>query len=103
MRSRLVSVIGQTAGQWPRRLSVPNRDVVSHRDIAYSENEHTRQKLDLYIPQNADKPLPLIIWIHGGAWQSGSNDGCLPLQLGFSKKGFAVASIGYRLSSVEIY
>jgi acetyl esterase/lipase len=25
-------------------------------------------RLDLYLPAESNKPLPLIIWIHGGAW-----------------------------------
>ena len=31
-------------------------------------------KLDLYLPEKADKPLPLIIWIHGGGWTAGNKD-----------------------------
>ena len=33
--------------------------------------------LDLYVPKS-DAPLPLIVWVHGGAWQAGSKDGGNP-------------------------
>jgi acetyl esterase/lipase len=53
--------------------------------------------LDLYLPEQGDKPLPLIIWIHGGAWMAGSKDGPSPA-LRFTANGYAVAQVGYRLS-----
>jgi acetyl esterase/lipase len=57
--------------------------------------------LDLYLPK-ADAPLPLVIWIHGGGWQAGSKDDGGPA-LGLLNKGYAVASINYRLSQEAIY
>src|SRR5205085_12369694 len=53
--------------------------------------------LDLYVPEKVQKPLPLLIWIHGGAWMSGSKDSPSPA-LQFTAKGYAVAQVGYRLS-----
>jgi acetyl esterase/lipase len=40
--------------------------------------------------------LPLIIWVHGGAWLGGSKAN--PPALQFLSRGYAVASINYRLS-----
>jgi len=68
------------------------------RDLAYVENGHERQRLDLYLPASGEGPFPLIIWIHGGGWQNGSKDGCPPARLGFVERGYAVASLNYRLS-----
>lgn len=72
--------------------------VKAHRDLEYVPNGHERNKLDLFVPEKADGPLPLIIWIHGGGWQNGSKDGCPPLRAGYTERGYAVASINYRLS-----
>jgi hypothetical protein len=71
---------------------------VAHRDLTYVENGHERHKLDLFVPEKADAPLPLIIWVHGGGWQNGSKDGGPPLRNGYTERGYAVASINYRLS-----
>ena len=57
------------------------------RDIAYVANGHARQKLDLFTPEKSDGPLPLIIWIHGGAWSAGSKAQCPPLRQGFTEVG----------------
>ena len=68
------------------------------KDVAYVKDGHERQVLDLYVPEDASEPLPVIIWIHGGGWMNGSKDGCPPLRKGYAQKGYAVASINYRLS-----
>jgi acetyl esterase/lipase len=77
--------------------------VQAYRDLAYVEGGHDRQKLDLYVPQNAAVPLPVVIWIHGGGWQGGSKSGCPPLRSGYIEQGYAVASIGYRLSGDAVF
>ena len=77
--------------------------VKAHRDVAYVENGHERQKLDLFLPEKTEDPLPLIIWIHGGGWQNGSKEGCPPLRQGFVQRGYAVASLNYRLSGDAIF
>lgn len=66
-----------------------------HRDLRYGEHKE-RNTLDLFVPKS-DKPLPLIVWVHGGAWLGGSKDGGNPA-LPFLERGYAVASINYRLS-----
>lgn len=73
------------------------------RDLVYVEGGHERHKLDLYLPEKAERPLPLIIWVHGGGWQNGSKDGCPPLRAGYVAQGYAVASINYRLSGHAVF
>ncbi len=65
----------------------------ANRDLTYGD--HERQKFDLFVPKS-EKPLPLIIWVHGGAWEGGSKEGNPAVAL--LSKGFAVAGINYRLS-----
>lgn len=67
-----------------------------YRDLAYVPDGHERHNLDLYVPETREGSLPLIVWIHGGGWKQGSKDHCLPLS--WVEKGYAVASINYRLS-----
>ncbi|TWU58450.1 Carboxylesterase NlhH [Rubripirellula tenax] len=63
-------------------------------DIVYAEVDGQRLLLDLYLPA-VDK-TPLVVWVHGGAWRSGSRAN---MPLGFLvDDGYAVASVDYRLS-----
>lgn len=66
------------------------------RNVAYVENGHQRQRLHVYLPATG-KNWPLVIWIHGGGWESGNHD-YSPARF-LVNEGFAVASIGYRLST----
>lgn len=77
--------------------------VVAHRDVAYVTNGHVQQKLDLFVPEKAAAPTPLIVWIHGGAWVSGDKADNPPLRRGYVQRGYAVASLNYRLSGVAIF
>jgi acetyl esterase/lipase len=45
--------------------------------------------------------LPLVVWIHGGAWRAGSKTTCPLLYL--TERGYIVASINYRLSQEAIF
>ena len=51
----------------------------------------------LYLPNNANAPYPLIVFIHGGCWRS-SIDMSLtyPLLTALAQSGFAVWSLEYR-------
>ena len=71
------------------------------RDLQYVEGGHERNRLDLYLPEKAEGRLPLVVWIHGGAWMGGSKDGCPAVPL--TAKGYAVASINYRLSQHAVF
>jgi acetyl esterase/lipase len=79
----------------------PPENVKALRDLEYVSGGHERQKLDLYLPEKADGPLPVIVWVHGGAWRVGDKNFCPALPL--SAKGFAVASINYRFSSQAVF
>ena len=56
----------------PKRPAPPRvpEGVRTLRDLQYVEGSHERNRLDLYLPEKAEGRLPLIVWIHGGAWQA---------------------------------
>jgi acetyl esterase/lipase len=58
--------------------------------------------LDLVVP-NGQGPWPVVVWVHGGGWQGGSR---LPIPGAATRlltRGYAVASIDYRLSGAAIW
>lgn len=80
------------------RLRKPAR---VERDIVYERVGDRELPLDLYQPM-ADEPTPLVIWIHGGGWKNGSKNGAGPA-LALLDRGYAVASVEYRLSGEAIF
>ena len=60
----------------------PPREVVEPagvrivRDLTYATVADQRLQLDLYLPDDHTKPLPLVMWIHGGGWVTGERSPC---------------------------
>lgn len=78
-------------------MSWPIREVkaqITHKDLLFATVEDRPLYLDLFLPSNEPNPF-LIVWVHGGAWHSGSR-ATPPTAL--LAKGYAIASIDYRLS-----
>ena len=70
-------------------------------DISYADSDHPRQRLDLLLPRKpaSDKPLPVVAFIHGGAWLGGDKRGGWGNVTSYVVSGqYAGVSIGYRLS-----
>lgn len=65
------------------------------KNIEYDRIGSESLTLDLYLPKS-DRPLPLIVWIHGGGWYGGDKSYCPAVRQ--VARGYAVASINYRLS-----
>ena len=93
-------VASAALGQQPRSAPRVPEGTVIHRDLPYVTGGHERQRLDLYLPKGG-KDLPLIVWVHGGAWLAGSKD--RPVPLAYLADGYAVASINYRLSQHALF
>ena len=63
--------------------------------IAYGSDD--RQKLDVYVPtQAADKPYPVLLFFHGGAWRDGERDGYGFLGRAFAARGIVTVVADYR-------
>jgi acetyl esterase/lipase len=60
------------------------------------------QAFDIYYPVKSDKPLPLIVLIHGGGWRGGDKGGGCPL-LPQTQRGYVIACLNYRFSSQAIF
>ena len=66
-------------------------------DVAYA-NTSSSQVLDLWLPPNATGPVPLVIFIHGGAFKGGDKSMEAGNVQALLDRGYAVASVNYRLS-----
>ncbi|MDO8833950.1 MAG: alpha/beta hydrolase [Vicinamibacterales bacterium] len=76
--------------------------VADHRNLVYTTVPRPL-RLDLYVPA-ASAPVPVIVWIHGGGWQSGDKSlSASHPALQQRSRGYAVASIEYRLSGESTF
>ncbi len=74
-----------------------NAEVI--RDIEYARPDGYSLLLDVYLPENAArKPVPTVVWVHGGGWKNGSKKSSKATWL--ADEGIAVVSINYRLTDV---
>lgn len=66
------------------------------RDLAYGT--HPRQRLDVYVPTvPAAGPRPLVVFVHGGRWSSGSKDLYRFVAAGLAERGVVAVVPNYRL------
>ncbi len=78
-------------------LTTPN-DVVRFDDIRYGDADPL-QALDVYRPLSAgEKPLPVIVSVHGGAWVYGDKERYQYYCMSLAQRGFAVVNFSYRLA-----
>ncbi len=67
------------------------------RDVVYGTAGETSLHLDLYRPRDeSPSPLPCVVFLHGGGWWTGDKED--PPIKDMARRGFAVASVEYRLS-----
>ncbi|NEP06073.1 MULTISPECIES: alpha/beta hydrolase [Okeania] len=66
------------------------------------QNQEKALLLDLYLPETKpEKPLPLLIYIHGGGWLQGTKEYC-PGKI-VVQRNYAMACISYRFSNEALF
>jgi len=63
--------------------------------IAYGDDP--RQTLEIWAPKAAKGPLPVVVFLYGGSWNSGLRDGYGFAARALSARGFVVVVPDYRL------
>ena len=56
-----------------------------------------RQKLDVYVPNRAPGPLPVVVFFYGGGWSSGEKGGYAFAGRSMAAEGFVTVVPDYRL------
>lgn len=79
-------------------------DLTYDGDISYLTYEGKDYILSIWLPKDpGGQKAPILLWVHGGAWISGSNYDAAAHCRYFSDHGFLVASVEYPLSTGETH
>jgi arylformamidase len=72
-------------------------------DIPYTENKSLRtNQLDIYMPKKGSKSA-VVIWVHGGNWNSGDKRDVDVIPEYFTSKGYIFVALNYRLAPGVTY
>ncbi|MGB2865396.1 MAG: alpha/beta hydrolase [Sedimentisphaerales bacterium] len=80
-----------------KNIPVPD-SVREIKGLEYGKVGQRPLHLDLYLPKT-DKPVPGLIFIHGGAWKSGNRADMKFYAIKYAARGYATATISYRLTN----
>jgi acetyl esterase/lipase len=74
------------------------------RDISYrGQSQNIRNFLDVYYPKNTETPKDVLVFIHGGSWNSGKKDTYWWLGRNIASKNVISVIINYSLSPKSQY
>jgi acetyl esterase/lipase len=69
-------------------------------DLTYGRAGNYELKLDLYQPRNSGRPTPVIMYVHGGGWATGSKAEEMFWLLPYLQAGWAGVNVEYRTSPI---
>lgn len=79
------------------------RDRSLRRYYNLSYGSHSRQSMDVYLPEGRGEETPFLVLVHGGAWVEGDKGSFNALQDSLLVRGIASATINYRYAAADVH
>ncbi len=103
-----LSIFNSSKAQTPSPVQhIFPEGTITYANISYAGDTLKKHLLDIYLPPNTKKELPLVVWIHGGAWMLNDKYADMGYMQNtvkaFIDSGYALASIDYRYSTTAIF
>ncbi len=92
---RLLRRGGDAPAAWPADEPDAADRVTIEKDLAYP-SEYGRNLYDRYLPKGASGPVPVVVWVHGGAFVAGSRSGGENWAGCLAAHGSGVAAMDYQ-------
>lgn len=104
----ILLVSGFSKAQIPEKIrAIFPAGTIMHNNLAYAGDTLKRHKLDIYLPEHVKGNVPLIVWVHGGAWKLNDKFADMGYMKNtvrsFIEQGYAFASIDYRYSTEAVF
>ena len=80
----------------------PTEGITQKIGIAYG-GKGRHPSMDVFTPADGAGPLPTVVWIHGGAWISGSKQDVAPYLRILAARGFAAVGLDYSIAPAARY
>jgi acetyl esterase/lipase len=101
-----MSLIMRGQGTNPYKNVFPQGTII-YDNIPYNNDTLEKHQLDIYLPAKITGKLPLIVFIHGGAWLGGNKYSDMSYMTNtvaaMLNNGMAVVSIDYRFASNAVF
>jgi acetyl esterase/lipase len=81
---------------------VPTGGVDETLDVAYGTSG-ANTTFDAFSPSGSTGALPTVVWIHGGAWISGSKENVDPYARILADRGYTTIALNYTVAPEAIY
>jgi len=104
----MILISGLVSAQIPEKIkNIFPAGTIMHNNLAYAGDTLKRHKLDIYLPEKIKGNVPVVIWIHGGAWMQNDKFADMGYMKNtvrsFVEQGYAFASIDYRYSTDAVF
>ncbi|MBO0981222.1 alpha/beta hydrolase [Microbacterium sp. SD291] len=90
----------ETAAEMDRHA--PDAELTEKLDVAYGD-DGADTTMDVFSPASATGPLPTVVWIHGGAWVSGSKENVDPYMRILAAEGYTAIAVNYTIGPEGVY
>lgn len=95
---------GGTATAAAMQQHVPDVALDEQLDIQYSDGiAGADTTLDVFRPADATEPLPVVFWVHGGAWISGHKSDVDPYLRILAAEGYVTVGANYTVGPDAVY
>jgi len=75
----------------------PSRfDIELTKDVVYGPSDDRDHRLDVYVPRRASRPIPVVMYVHGGGFGMLSKETHRVMALAIARRGYVVFNINYR-------
>jgi acetyl esterase len=90
------------------RFSLPDLhprkfDLELQRDVVYGPSRLAAHKLDVYTPRRGNKPLPVVMYVHGGGFGMLSKETHRVMAMPIASRGYLTFNVNYRLGPKHLY